>query len=210
MPATNGPFHLCPRRSIGISTGSDLLRVGRSLDFVRQSTFGGFLRLGGSEDNFITNDCLPNSVLRMETRITDGTYGQHVLTRISVTLGGNVTATNYSGCLGSDELLLMVPNFALLPISRVRLGTRMVFRDCAETMQRLPVITLTFTADRLRLLPEDYTRPTGQDDTCELLIGQLPLVVGGGTIRFNPLLIPGINARSTENEIMFCDSAINV
>ena len=78
-------------------------------------------------------------------------------------------------------------------------------------MQRLPIITLTFTVGGLRLLPEDYTRPAGQDDRCELLIDSAPGgSAAGEIISFNPLLIPGINARSTDNEIILCDSAIDL
>ncbi len=75
---------------------------------------------------------------------------------------------------------------------------------------RLPSITLTFSAGGLHLLPEDYTRPTGQDDSCQLLIRGLHIWEADQTIRFNPLLIPGINARSTDNEIILCDYAIDL
>jgi hypothetical protein len=77
-------------------------------------------------------------------------------------------------------------------------------------IQRLPSIILTFSSGGLHLLPEDYTRPTGQDNTCELLIRGINLLEADQTIRFNPLLIPGINARSTVNEIILCDSAIDL
>ena len=209
--------------TIGIGPGSDLLGVGRSIDFVRQSTVGGFLRLGGSGDNFISNDCLPNSIMRMITNRRPlpvggqmGGVTPRVETRISISIGDNIVATDSVSLLESERFLLTMPHgwaadiFALLPPSRERYGYRTVFTDCAQTRQRLPVITLTFTAGGLRLLPEDYTRQIGQDDTCELLIGRMPVWAANQSVRFNPLLIPGINARSTESEIILCDSAINL
>jgi len=210
---------LCGESStIGIGPGSVLLEAGISIDFVRQSIDRGFLRLGGSEQEFIANGCLPDSITRMETFVSENVFNPRVVTRVAVSLGENQIATNFVSYFHSDEFLLTMPQvwlagmFALLPPqSGERLESRTVFIDCAETMQRLPIITLTFTAGGLRLLPEDYTRRTGQEeDTCELLIGQLPEWEAEGTIRFNPLLIPGINARSTENEIILCDSSVDL
>jgi len=206
--------------NIGIGPGSDLLRVGGPIDFVRQSTFGGFLRLEGTEQEFINNDCLPDSSMRMQTVLTEvdsiGRITPRVDTRISVSIGGNVIATDSVSLVGLEGCILIIPIglladiFAVLPPTGDRVGYRTVFTDCAQTRQRLPIITLTFTAGGLRLFPEDYTRRTAQEDTCELLIGGLADWEADQTIPFNPLLIPGINTRSTDNEIILCDSAINL
>ena len=204
---------------IGIGPGSDLLRRGGQIDFVRQSTAGGFLRLGGSEENFIANDCLPDSIMRMLVVVPDDStnyFNRRGETRISVSIGENMVATDSVSSMDSGNSLLIMPNrwiadiLAMLPPSGEEFGYRSVFTDCARTLQRLPIITLTFTAGGLRLLPEDYTRTTGQDDTCELRIGGSLEWDADQTIRFNPLLIPGINARSTDNEIILCDSAIDL
>ena len=202
--------------TIGIGPGSNILRVGRSIDFVRQSTTGGFLRLGGTEQDFIANDCLPNSVMRMGTFMHSVTFiTRRVATRMTrVSIGANNVANDFLGFMDSEGLLLTMPQswvadiYALLPPSGEPHGHRRVFSDCAHTIQRLPTITLSFTAGGLRLFPEDYTRQTGQDDTCELLIDRIPAWSADQMVRFNPLLIPGINGRSTENEIILCDSAI--
>jgi hypothetical protein len=154
----------------------------------------------------------------METFFSVNVFNSRVMTQVAVSVGENLTAAYFVSYFHSDEFLLTMPQvwladmYAILPFqSDEQLGSRPVFTDCAQTMQRLPIIVLTFTAGGLRLLPEDYTRPTGQDeDTCELLIGQLPLWEAEWTIRFNPLLIPGINARSSDNEIILCDSAIDL
>jgi hypothetical protein len=204
--------------NIGIGPGSDLLSVGE-IDFVRQSNDGGFVRVGGTEQGFISNDCLPDSVMRMET-FTDPFYNFRVTTRISVSIGDNVIATDFLSYVGSEGALLRVPRswvadiYAALPPS-AEFGVRPSFNDCAQTMERLPIITLTFTVGGLRLLPEDYTRRIGQDDRCELLILREPIPLRSygwapPMISFNPLLIPGINARATDNEIILCDSAIEL
>ena len=206
--------------TIGIGPGSDLLRVGgQRIDLVRQSTDGGFLRLGGSEDYFISNDCLSDSVMRMATAIVPsrsffGGEVTHVETRVSVSIADNVITADTVTILDSEGYVLTMPNawianiYEELPRPLRRERFRTVFSDCANHLQRLPHITLQFSAGGLRLSPADYTRSTGQDDTCELLI--LNSFRSDQTIRFNPLMIPGINARSTENEIILCDSAINL
>jgi len=207
------------RNAIGIGPGSDLLRVGGPIDFVRQSSAEGVLRVGGSEDNFIANDCLSDSVMRMATGIAssirDYSPTVQVETRVSVALADNVIRTRYVAILDSDRFLLTMPHTWMANIfeavspyfDQMLPGT--VFPGCNNMIHRLPTITLTFSAGGLRLVPEDYTRPIG-NDTCELLVGRMPDRTADQTIRFNPLLIPGINARSTENEIILCDSAINL
>jgi len=199
--------------TVGIGTGSDLLRFGGPIDFVRQNTTRGFLRLGGSEDNFITNDCLPDSVMRMATVIGRTISGHpQVETRVSVSIGENVRTADSVSIMDSEGFLLAMPHSWVEDIheallwSQVRFRYSTVFRDCANQIQSLPNITLTFSAGGLLLVPEDYTRPTGQHDTCELLVKG----TNDDSLRFNPLMISGINARSTENEIILCDSAINL
>ena len=212
-----------PPSTIGIGPGSDLLRVGGRIDFVRQSTVGGLLRLGGSEEIFLNNDCLPNSFMRMATvigystpRRIDAAVTARVETRVSVSIGDNVITTNAVTILDSKEILLTMPHtwvadiYSSLSPYLDRFRYRTVLRGCANNIQRLPVITLTFTAGGLHLFPEDYTRPTDQDDICELMITSAPVWQADQMIRFNPLLIPGINARSTDNEIILCDSALNL
>jgi hypothetical protein len=135
-------------------------------------------------------------------------------TRVSVAIADNVITTDYVAILHHGRLLTMphawVENFfAELQPGNGQSFYHSVFSNCSLTMQRLPSITLTFPAGRLHLIPEDYTRPTGQDDTCELLIDTIPAWAHDQRVGFNPLLIPGINARSTENEIILCDSAID-
>ena len=208
--------HPMPRSVIGIGSGSDLLlRVGGQIDFVRQSTEGGILRFEGTEQEFINNDCLPDSIMRIQTVIlwpdAIGGIPRGVETRIGISIGDTVFAIDSVTALDSQPFVVTMPYswiagiVAMLPDRIDRYPT--VFTDCARTMQRLPIITLTFTAGGLRLLPEDYTRPTGQDDTCAFLIGGIDEDFFDQTIRFNPLLIPGINARSTDSEIILCDSA---
>jgi len=214
-----------PRSSIGIGPGSDLMRVGRSIDFVRQSTSGGFLRLGGSEDNFVANDCLPDSIMRMATvmglsppRRTDSAVRSRAETRVAVSIGDNVITTDSVTILDDWRgFLLALPHtwianiYAELEAYIDRFQYRTFLTDCANNIHRLPAITLTFTAGGLRLLPEDYTRPTDdQDDFCELLIGAIAVGDTDQSVRFNPLMIPGVNARITQNEIILCDSAIDV
>jgi hypothetical protein len=209
--------------TIGVGPGSDMLRFGGPTDFVRQNTTGGFLRLGASDDWFITHDCLPDSVVRMAAvigystpRRIDAAVTARVETRVSVSIGDNVITTNAVTILDSKEILLTMPHtwvadiYSSLSPYLDRFRYRTVLRGCANNIQRLPVITLTFTAGGLHLFPEDYTRPTDQDDICELMITSAPVWQADQMIRFNPLLIPGINARSTDNEIILCDSALNL
>lgn len=151
--------------TIGIGPGSDLLRVGGRLDLVRQSTDGGFLRLGASEDYFISNDCLSDSVMRMATAIVSSwsPFGEvtHVETRVSVSIADNVITTDYNTISDSGKSLLTMPDtwianiFAELSPCLERFQYRTVLTDCDNNIQRLPVITLTFSAGGLRLLPED-------------------------------------------------------
>jgi len=205
------------RSTIGIGPGSDLLRFGGQIDFVRQTNAGGFLRLGASEDWFITNDCFPGTVMRIST-VMGRTISGHpqVGTRVSVSIEDNIITTDSIAILDSSAFFLTMPHtwmvniFAELSPFFDRLLSNTVFPGCNQTIQRLPIITLTFLGGELKLEPEDYTRPIGQNDTCELLIGRIPDWVSDQTIRFNPLMIPGINARSTDNEIILCDSVINL
>lgn len=195
--------------TFGIGPGSDLLRVWTSINFVRQSVDRGFLRLGGSVQEFITNDCLPDSIMRMQPVIGDDST-----TRISVSIGENMVANSSVSFHYSEHSLLIMPDTWLANIDaeiRPYFVPGTVLSNCSHTIPRLPIITISFSAGVVRLVPEDYTRPTGQgEDTCEVLIGQLPLWEAEWTIRLNPLLIPGINARSTENEIILCDSSVDL
>jgi len=211
------------RSAIGIGPGSDLLRAGGALDFVRQSSSEAFLRLGGSEHNFIANDCLSDSVMRMATVIgysrrdlQDIYPVAHVETRFSFSIAGNVVSTDSVAILDSKGYVLTIPNtwyriiYTELEPYRVPFESGAVFTDCNQALQRLPIITLTFSTHSLRLLPEDYTAPRYPEilrDTCELLIRAIPDSEVDPTIKFNPLMIPGMNARSTENEIILCNSA---
>jgi len=141
------------------------------------------------------------------------TLARRVQTQISISIGENIVATDSQSFIESTGFILTMPEllladiYALLPPSVERCGSRRVFSNCSHVIRILPNITLTFSAGDLHLLPEDYTRPTGQDDTCELLIGD---ATSRATIRFDPLMIPGINFRLADTRIILCDSAINL
>jgi hypothetical protein len=218
FPRTGQPINAAGD-AIGIGPGSFFFGFWRQIDFVRQSNAEGFLRLGGSEENFISHDCLPDSIMRMRTISTEsnstGGVAPRVETRISVSIGDNISAIDSVSFVDSERFLLTMPymwieNSGLSPYLELLGHHRPSLPDCANNIHRLPIITLTFSDGGLRLLPEDYTRPIDQDGRCELLIHTIPVDESDQTVRFNPLMIPGVNARSTDNQIILCDSAVDI
>lgn len=75
-----------------------------------------------------------------------------------------------------------------------------------------PVVTLEFvgvtSAGQLRLYPDDYTQPVdGEHDICDLLIAPARNAVAVHTaFKFNPLLLQGVNFRTTPDHILLCDA----
>jgi hypothetical protein len=77
------------------------------------------------------------------------------------------------------------------------------FGNCQSTLTSLPPITIHFETLSLVVYPDDYTKPVG-GDRFQLLLYRRPYL--RYHVILNPLHIKGVNFRTTDNEIMVCDS----
>jgi hypothetical protein len=84
---------------------------------------------------------------------------------------------------------------------------RKVLTDCDPNtvFQGLPTLTLTLSAARIVLYPEDYIDFDSYRNECEL---RLPMysIDDHPVLEFNPLLIPFVNVKITNQEIFICDT----
>jgi hypothetical protein len=79
--------------------------------------------------------------------------------------------------------------------------------DRESLIERLPQIVIYFpppNRDALVLYPEDYVIYDETEGTCHFLINHVD--EDAATLRFNPLIIPGVNLHVTSDHIQICDS----
>jgi hypothetical protein len=217
---------------LAIGPGSELVTAYNSVDFVRSDT-GTRLILGGSEESFLSQHCLPNTIVRIPT--------------ISRTLGPNQMDDWFA--IGSAHATEMDPfnvifefndkenllemgfaNFGrlfakaglmrLFNVERINDVGRFVVPNCDDdNLRRFPNIRLSFfavdenqnvggEAGRFVLTPFDYITRR-RDGTCWMSVVLTDVEqderLSSPIIHLNPMLLPYINTRSTaDGAILAC------
>jgi hypothetical protein len=197
------PVFTEPERFLGIGRGSPLLRYATSMDFIRphgNETFGS-LRLNGTEESFFVNNCNASTGVRLDLLQTN--------TWMRLSINGIESPLAMSTMISGTGILVFLPasyTQLITDITGVQSSAQEIanFADCSRLREVLPVLTLRFLSnnDRIVLYPEDYTR-LNEDNTCGLLVGTF-FIERRASI--NPLLIPQVNVRFTEDKIVFCDT----
>ena len=185
------------RPSLGLGPNSDLVEQHNSVDFVRDQN-GGRLVLGSSEESFITENCIENSDIRVG------------LSPRALVIGGERTiffdgSVDHVFQVTFDDLVAIFGTYRDHFLFNYNRGDSITFANCAESLRTFPHIPLQFFySGNMFITPEEYTRMIG-DDVCELLFFILPRT-HQGEFGINPLLLPGINMRTTRDGFLICDA----
>jgi hypothetical protein len=192
---------------IGIGPGSHLVLLHNSVDFVRGPN-GGRLMLGTSEERFIGDHCLPNSCVRFQARANESIVSADasmLAQRREVLLG----PSDYVLCLSPEDFALTFSTtpafFDFIDLPNGNHRPMIIGAPCGARRASLPNITVSFETGDLVLAPEDYTRMI-DGDMCELLVSLNLHLTGTSTVHMNPLLIPNMNLRITNEEILLCEA----
>ena len=197
---------------LGIGPGSDIVRDAGPVDFIRQTHFNGsisgFLQVGSIDDAvaFSEANCFANSSLVIPTRPERRGYFDYV-TGFDMRLGllDSIHSRPIFTSLGGGPALLLLPPNMLEEISGFFHADQQAhfgFNDCDETLTQLPDIVLSFNTGQVILQPEDYTRKF-PGNVCQLLIEWRR---GIEIAEFNPILLPNMNFRSNEDELIICEA----
>jgi hypothetical protein len=192
---------------IGIGPSSHLVSLHNSVDFVRGPN-GGQLMLGTSEERFFGDHCLPNSCVRFQARANESivsTEASMLAQRRIVSFAASDYVLAFSP---EDFVLTFSTNPAFFDFIEIPNGNHrpvIIGTPCGARRASLPDITVSFETGHLVLTPEDYTRMI-DGDRCELLVSFDLHLTGTSTVHMNPLLIPNMNLRITNQEILLCES----
>jgi hypothetical protein len=212
------------RSSIGIAPGSSLVTQFGSTSLVRwvnQTSGEGAAALvtGANESEFVSHFCVAGSSMSIPVQYVR--YFGYTLAvvgaQVSILAGHH--STPIRAIISANRQLMRLPVALLQQIHGYMEGnlsldhTTMAphFTNCTAIRATLPVISISFTNESNSILgifvvhPEEYTRPANNawdNDRCELLITSS----GGADMFINLLMIPDINIRSGNRQIMICDS----
>lgn len=208
------PRPYSPVATLGISSGSVLIRKFESVDFVKDITshqMNAHFVLNSSLEWFNSTTCFPRSLLSIPyVSSLDRTDLVHLsvtldpATHSTIPLVYRFSINRYIMSLPEEMLQSLIsiirqhgPLINPSPILSVTFGL------CNSVRSHLPEIVLSSSTGTIRLGPEDYTRDIG-NGACELLIGRPPTPLS--THFFNPFLLTDINLRFSNSNLMLCDS----
>ena len=209
------------RNSLAIGQRSDFLNyVGHSLAFVRTGQSGdydvfvgqtaGFLLINSTLEEFENHYCVPGSLGRFRQSVSRET-GAVSDGRARMVVGDEVNGPWEVVFCDSDAILtaplqsLTQVYDRLLGIEALRPYQLLRFGNCRNTLRHLPPIILMSESLILQIYPDDYTRQIGNDE-CELLLSHNE-PWEGRIIRFNPVLIKGLNFHASHNQISICEAS---
>ena len=209
--STMGSF-TAPHTPITFSIGrqsSFLQHQSGSVDYVRNGTSGGFIRINSTTQRFVSDACAAESLMEVETPVSPGSHSLSSAVRFE----GEDGTVNLELVIESTCFIVGLPPGKYRYIERISnatpiLGQPSRIPNCDEALTVLPIINIRFIFSResegvLKLFPEDYTRRSTTDfEACELLINENY----GSRAPFNPLLISGINVRFQRDRVMLCDT----
>ena len=196
-------------RNLGIGLGSVFVTRFNSVDFLSSRRV--FILNDMSENEF-RNNCEPESIMRIPFAHSQTqadwlmTVGIHQDPEEAFRTSIEIT---------DEEQMLQVSPYILRPILHTIAGYLQQdgrIGNCMYVRSQLWEIQLRIMdpsnrdhpyAGTIVLRPDDYTR-LHADGTCTFLIGTH--VADLGRARINPLLLPGMNARFTHQQIALCDS----
>lgn len=198
-----------PVTSIGIGPQSPLVRQYGSVDFIK-SMNSSFLVVNSTLEWFENTACNSETVLNIPF------FGDHGRVNMTVGFAGNSDNSSLVYELVSKPFLMMIPARMLARLlviiedaggrRRIYPGDSVTFSDCDRISPLLPELDVTFASGMIRLSPEDYIKPVG-NDTCQLLLTFSRRNIQTDFI--NPFLLPNINVRFTNSSLYLCDSVVN-
>ena len=199
-------------QSLAIGPGSDLATTFGSVALVNTDTNSGSLLLNITEDDFVSNHCLPDSVIRIATLVNYHTMNiPHTFGRIPI-IRNEVVPIRFTPIeyILKIHPITWVRIFHEFSISMNSHGTRATICNCTMSRDQLPHIQIELANDKMIILtPLDYTRlKQNQNDDCDLLIGPLS-AVAETDVQMNPLLIPGFNSFATSGSTLILCEALH-
>ena len=188
---------------VAFGPGSDLVGQYGSVDFVRDGLQSRLI-LSSSEQSFLRDHCLPESGFGLRPRVIGS----------AMTFDGSYLSAHRSIWFTSNGKVLVLPDqdfentfrdTGLLSRMNRRSPYNLTIDNCSTVWGSFPEISVSFSpSGRLVFYPSDYVLMM-DNDVCQLLI---QVREGNDIIQVNPLAVPGINVRTTNEEIIFCDSQI--
>lgn len=212
------------RLLLAIGPGSDVWRTFGNVAFVCEDNNSGALLLGDfGEEDFVSQSCYPDSVIRIRTFDNLGypIYSYTLGRLLSWNGDEDVIEIRFATV---ERMLLLHPQIIrsiFHEFPNIARGTTSI-TECTNNRMQLPDIQIAFQSDddalpgkMIVLTPEDYTRFKLVDDPqntsldeCDFLIGQTPYPDNRNlnVVEMNPLLIPGFNAYTAQNILLLCES----
>ena len=194
---------------LAIGPGSDIAMTFGSVALVHETTDSGFLLLNSTETEFLSQYCLPDSLIRIPTH-TNRTQGNMPQTMGRIPSISNDTVPIRFTPIA--HILKLHPNIFEELFDQVALilnGSIYTIPNCTHMRQLLPDLQIQLTSDRMiTLSPQDYTRFKNNGlDECDLLVG-VSVWIGDASapVEMNPLLIPGFNSFATSNFLILCEA----
>ena len=206
---------------MGIGPGSALMNLTGSISIVDSR-----LILGQSEQDFIQQFCLPDSIITIpyyrDSNVRSG-ISLTIEPQVSIVLifpqGVTTTSrvpspsiTRVALLTSEQEIGFDIESGMYNQIVDVIYAESMyvhdqdiflVFANCERIRAVLPDIQFTFTdVGNIVIAPEDYTE-IGDGDLCSLQLRSVPL---GWSIMMNPFRLAGLHWRLTTNAFSFCDA----
>ena len=188
---------------IAIGPQSDLVHQFDSVDFVRGPN-GARLILGSPEERFIAEHCLPNSCLRFQTRSDVDRVATEAI----------IMGERRDIFFDAEDFILTMNAYdfnrtfhgSLPTYGRIGVERLLTLANCEARLASLPNITISFQAGHIILTPEDYTKRL-DGDICQFLVNfdSYANLRERTNVHMNPLLIPNMNMRITNQEILICE-----
>ena len=192
---------------LGIGRNSPLVREYGSVDYIKDIVGNANLVINSTMDWFLTEACANDSLVTIP--VFSNPAGTE-LVNIRVGLG-SFAVEELEFILSPSPYLLSLPAIALDDVFEILEAENdmtdnpdLSFRNCAETLNRLPNLNLILADQMIVLTPSDYTRDAG-NDTCDLLVRAAP---SSGRHVINPFLFPDMNVKFTNSDVFICDSIV--
>jgi hypothetical protein len=205
-----------PAVTVGIGPGSHLVQTYGEVSIVKNYTSNsGLLMLG--ESTHFNQSCVPGTISRIPVEHGPDGYRVGIEYRLNFPhseVDAIVENPFIPPSLSGDLSMLILPTilssafrgfFSAFQVTSD--SGRQVLTDCDPNtvFQGLPTLTLTLSAARIVLYPEDYMDFNSDRNECEF---RLPMysIDDHPVLEFNPLLIPFVNVKITNQEIFICDT----
>jgi hypothetical protein len=194
---------------LGIGPGSDLVNLFGTVATVHDSIDSGRLLFNLTQDEFASQYCLPDSLMRIPTLILRGRVS------LAFTMGGQLLSPieqRIRIIFDHSPHLLVVHEIIWSSLfhnfTRELVLSNSVISECSRNLQRFPAIHLSLISDStLVISADDYTHSYNEEtDECKLSIASSSRLSSPQDVIFNPLIIPGFDSLSFGNFLVLCES----